>query len=110
PERPARARAGRPWPPSRARPARRRTGPRAPRPKRALPAAPARRRLAAARLGLVDLEGPAGELAPVQLRDGLVRLLGVGHLDESEPARTAGLPVGHHLGLDDAAQLTKEVA
>jgi hypothetical protein len=44
---------------------------------------------------LVDVQSAAAELGAIQGGNGFVSLLGVGHLHKSEPARTAGVPVGH---------------
>jgi len=44
-------------------------------------------------LGLVDVEGATTEVAAVEGADGLASVL-IGHLDEAEAARAAGLAVG----------------
>src|SRR6185312_8766617 len=62
------------------------------------------------RLGLTDLQSPAGELTSVELRDRLVGVLGAAHLHEGKPSRTAGLAIGHHLDLEDLPGLAEDVA
>src|SRR5688572_32237498 len=52
----------------------------------------------AGRLGQFHLELTAVELVAIEARDRLLSLLGRGHLDEAEPARLAGVPVGHDRG------------
>src|SRR5262245_27794283 len=61
-------------------------------------------------LRLVDVQRPAAQLAPVQLRDGLLGLLVGAHLDEGKAARAARLTVGDDLGVRDGAELPEGVA
>jgi hypothetical protein len=45
--------------------------------------------------GFVHVQSAAAHLAAVEGRDGFVSFLRIGHLYESEAARTSGVPVGH---------------
>src|SRR5262249_56065529 len=74
----------------------------------AAPSAGAAARALLAGLGLVDGQGPASVLRPVEGGDGLVSPLG--HLDEAEAARAPGVPVGHDLGAGDGAILREHLA
>src|SRR6266404_6300532 len=56
-----------------------------------------------ARPGDVDGEGASVNGFAIHRLDGLLRLLGRAHGDETEPARTAGGPVGHQVGFGDRA-------
>jgi hypothetical protein len=44
---------------------------------------------------LVHVERASSHLRSVQSSNGLFTVLGIGHLDETKPARTPGVPVGH---------------
>jgi hypothetical protein len=59
------------------------------------------------RLGNVDCEGTTVHILPVQAFDGLLRLLGGTHGDETKTARTAGVPVHHQVGFHDRAERGK---
>src|SRR5262249_43696072 len=59
--------------------------------------------------GLAHRELAALEVRPVQLGDGPVGILAVGHLDEPEPPRAAGGAVDDDRGLLAGALLRKEV-
>src|SRR5262249_30816188 len=74
----------------------------------AAPSAGAAARALLAGLGLVDGQGPASVLRPVEGGDGLVSPLG--HLDEAEAAGAPGVPVGHDLGTGDGAILREQLA
>src|SRR5262249_52628976 len=58
--------------------------------------------------GLAHGERAAAEGLPVQRRDRRLRLGVGGHLDEGEPTRPAGLPVGHDLHLLDLTAVLLE--
>jgi hypothetical protein len=45
--------------------------------------------------GFVHVQSASAHLAAVEGRDGFVSLFRIGHLYESEAARTSGVPVGH---------------
>src|SRR5208283_5694819 len=47
------------------------------------------------RTGFVHVERTAAEVGPVQARDGLVGLVGVGHLDECKAPGATRIPVPH---------------
>src|SRR6267378_4102085 len=66
---------------------------------RAAEAAPALGRTLVLRL--VDDQGAAAEVLPVQLGDRLLRLVGVLHVDEGEAARPSRVPVGDDLDAGD---------
>src|SRR6266511_2663050 len=51
----------------------------------------------------LDLQRPAIHFLPVELLDGLSSFLGCRHLDEAEPARTAGVTIRHNRGRLDGA-------
>ena len=56
-----------------------------------------------ARLGDVNREVAPVQCLAIQAVDGLLGLLGCAHGNEAKPARTAGGPVHHQVGLDDRA-------
>jgi hypothetical protein len=45
--------------------------------------------------GFVHVQSASAHLAAVESRDGFVSLFRIGHLYESEAARTSGVPIGH---------------
>ncbi len=60
-------------------------------------------------LGNIDREGATAQLRTVQRRDGLLRLFGRTHGDETETPGTAGGPVHHQVGFRDCAVRRKGV-
>jgi len=58
-------------------------------------------------LSLVDLEGPAVEVAPIERLHGAGGI-GVGHLHEAETARTTGFAIGYQGDLFDGSVLGEE--
>jgi hypothetical protein len=72
-------------------------------------AAPDARAAAGTRFGLIDGETPTIDIGAVQLIDGLPPIF-VGHLHESEPAGTTGIPIAQDLGRGHFADGGKEGA
>src|SRR5258705_10215292 len=68
------------------------------------PAAAATARALFAGLGEVDRERATVNRLAVHPLDGLLRLLGSAHSDETEPARAASLTVHHQVGFSDRAE------
>src|SRR6266536_3277279 len=71
---------------------------------------PATAPAATGRIRQLDLQGPAVHFLSVELLHGFSSLLGGRHLDEAEPARTAGIPVRHHRGRLDGARGGEQLA
>src|SRR5262249_20936300 len=59
---------------------------------------------------LVHVQVAALEVAPVELLDGLLRLLVGGHLDEAEAARAAGAAGAHHRRCFAGPRLREQLA
>ena len=83
-------------------------------PTRSTPAAPAvsaesfpATRTAKFRASFVHVEGAAIQFGSIQLRNGLLRVLRIGHFDESEAAGLTGVPVRDDIDLFDIAELGK---
>src|SRR5438034_2736444 len=64
----------------------------------------------ARRIRQLDLQRPAIHFLPIELLDGLCGLLGRRHLDEAEPARTAGIAIRDHRGRLDGARGGEQLA
>jgi hypothetical protein len=60
--------------------------------------------------GLIDSQGPATEVGPVQCGNGIRSLSGIRHFDESEAARAPGLTVGDQCDLLHRAMRFEHVA
>ena len=64
-------------------------------------------RTARLRASFVHIEGAAIQFGSIQLRNSLLRVLRIGHFDESEPAGLTGVPVRDDIDLFDIAELGK---